>query len=184
MNNKRLSAAMFAVLISANTMAADCQPEGAYEQFAFQPPQNFVELRARKAHNGVTYTFREDKLETEAAGIIQFVFNYTQDDYSLLKPEHREEVKDLYINRYITGIESRRADFKKSAVSTESFGNSEYKKITWSGKAGKEMMKGVMYVTVINNVVTVVNLQMPTPGEEALEKSIYGCLGTLKLTLD
>lgn len=184
MNKQIFYAAIFAAGLSVNAMSAECQPEGAYDQFAFQPPPDFVELRARKAHNGVTYTFREDKLENEAAGVIQLVFNYTQDDFSLLKPEHREEVKELYINRYITGIESRRADFKKSPVSTETFGNGQYKKISWSGKAGNEMMKGVMYVTVINNVVTVVNLQMPTPGEEALEKSIYSCLGTLKLTLD
>jgi hypothetical protein len=165
-------------MITTNVIAAECQPEGAYDQFAFQPPPEFVELRARKAHNGVTYTFREDKLETEAAAIIQFSFNYTKDDYSLVKPEHREEVKELYINRYIAGIENRRTDFKKSAVT------SAYKKIDWSGKSGQETMKGVMYVTVINNVVTVVNLQIPTPNEEAVEKSIYGCLGTLKLTLD
>jgi hypothetical protein len=184
MNLKLLGVTIFVALTVTSTMASECQPEGAYDQFAFQPPPEFVELRARKAHNGVTYTFREDKLETEAAAIIQFTFNYTKDDYSLVKPEHREEVKELYINRYIAGIESRRANFKKTAVTNESFGNSEYKKIAWSGKAGNELMKGVMYVTVINNVVTVVNLQMPAPGEEALEKSIYTCLGTLKLTLD
>ena len=184
MNRKFLSIAGLTALYSTAVFAAECQPEGAYEQFAFQPPPGFVELRARSVQNGITYTFREDKLENEAAGIIQLAFNYTKDDFSLLKPEHREEVKEIYVNRYIGGIESRRADFKKSAVTAEFVGNSEYKKIVWSGKAGNEEMKGVMYVTVINNVVTVVNLQMPVPSDEAMEKSLYSCLGTLKLTLD
>ena len=102
----------------------------------------------------------------------------------MLKPEFQEEAKELYITRYISGIESRRAEFKKSAVVSETVGNSAYKKIAWSGKAGNEQFKGVMYVTIINNVVTVLNLQMPAPGQEDLEKTIYGCLGTLKLTLD
>jgi hypothetical protein len=184
MNKKLICSIGLAVLFSSNVFAAECQPEGAYDQFAFQPPPGYVELRARPVQNGITYTFREDKLENESAGIIQLVFNYTKDDFSLLKPEHREEVKDIYINRYIGGIESRRADFQKSKVTTESIGNSEYKKIEWSGKAGKEEMKGVMYVTVINNVVTVLNLQMPVPRDEAMEESVQRCLGTLKLTLD
>lgn len=184
MKSKFLGAACLAATFSPSAFAAECQPEGAYDQFAFQPPPGFVELRARTAQNGITYTFREDKLESEAAGVIQLVFNYTKDDFSLLKAEHQEEVKEIYINRYIGGIESRRAEFKKSAVTTESVGNSVYKKIQWSGKAGGEQMKGVMYVTVINNVVTVINLQMPVDSDAALEKTVYGCLGTLKLTLD
>ena len=184
MYNKFISAVCLVTLFSPSIFAAECQPEGAYEQFAFQPPPGFVELRARSVQNGITYTFREDKLENESAGVIQLVFNYTKDDFSLLKPEHREEVKDIYINRYIGGIESRRADFTKSAVTNESVGNSEYKKIAWSGKAGKEEMKGVMYVTVTNNVVTILNLQMPVPSDEAMEKSVQSCLSTLKLTLD
>ena len=184
MINKLFTTTCFGILLSGSAIAGECQPEGAYDQFAFRPPEGFVELRSRRTSNGITYAFREDKLETEAAGVIQLVFNYTQDDYSLLKPEQQEEVKELYLKRYMGGFEGRRAEFKKSEISNESFGNGSYKKITWSGKAGKEEMKGVMYVTVINNVVTVVNLQMPTPGEEALTKSVYDCLGTLKLTLD
>jgi hypothetical protein len=184
MFKKLFAAACFGVVCSGSALAGECQPEGAYDQFAFRPPEGFVELRARPVSNGITYTFREDKLESEAAGVIQLVFNYTQDDYSLLKAEQQEEVKELYLKRYMGGFEGRRTDFKKSEIVSESFGNSAYKKMTWSGKAGKEEMRGVMYVTVINNVVTVVNLQLPTPGEEALEKSIYDCLGTLKLTLD
>ena len=184
MINKLFSAICLVIFLSSNAFAAECQPEGAYEQFAFQPPPGFVELKARMAQNGVTYTFREDKLETESAAIIQLGFNYTKDDFSLLKPEFQEEAKELYITRYISGIESRRAEFKKSAVVSETVGNSAYKKIAWSGKAGNEQFKGVMYVTIINNVVTVLNLQMPAPGQEDLEKTIYGCLGTLKLTLD
>lgn len=184
MNKKRFNAVCFATLISPGVFAADCQPEGAYDQFAFQPPPGYVELKARTGQNGITYTFREDKLENETAGIIQLGFNYTKDDFSLLKPEHREEVKEIYINRYIGGIESRRAEFTKTAVTNETVGNSEYKKIAWSGKAGKEEMKGVMYVTVINNVVTVLNLQMPVPADEPMEKAVQACLATLKLTLD
>lgn len=184
MINKLFTVACLGSVLLSNAVAAECQPEGAYEQFAFQPPNGFVELRARSAQNGITYTFREDKLENEAAAIIQLGFNYTKDDFSLLKPEFQDEAKELYITRYISGIESRRADFKKSAVTSETVGNSAYKKIVWSGKAGAEELKGVMYVTITNNVVTVLNLQLPTPGEEELEKVIYGCLGTLKLTLD
>jgi hypothetical protein len=184
MIKKLFTIGCFGIFLSSGAIAGECQPEGAYDQFAFRPPQGFVELRARRVSNGVTYTFREDKLENESAGVIQLIFNYTKDDFSLLKPEHQEEVKELYLKRYMGGFEGRRAEFKKSAVTNESFGNGAYKKITWSGKAGNEEMKGVMYVTVINNVVTVVNLQMPTPGEEALEKSVYDCLATLKLTLD
>ena len=184
MINKIFSTACLAAVVSSNALAAECQPEGSYEQFAFQPPNGFVELRARTAQNGITYTFREDKLESESAAIIQLSFNYTKDDFSLLKPEFQDEAKELYITRYITGIESRRADFKKSAVTGETIGNSAYKKIVWSGKAGAEQFKGFMYVTIINNVVTVLNLLIPSPGEEELEKTIYGCLGTLKLTLD
>jgi hypothetical protein len=179
-----LSATCLAAVFSSVAMAAECQPEGAYEQFAFQPPPGFVELRARSAQNGITYTFREDKLESESAAIIQLSFNYTKDDFSLLKPEHQDEAKELYITRYIGGIESRRAEFKKSAVLSESVGNSAYKKIAWSGKTGNEQFKGAMYVTIINNVVTVVNLQLPEPVDGALEKSINDCLGTLNLTLD
>ena len=184
MFKKLFATVCFGVVLSGSAIAGECQPEGAYDQFAFRPPEGFVELRARRASNGITYTFREDKLETEAAGVIQLVFNYTQDDYSLLKPEQQEEVKELYLKRYMGGFEGRRTEFKKSEIANESFGNSSYKKMTWSGKAGKEEMRGVMYVTVINNVVTVVNLQLPTPGEEVLEKSVYDCLGTLKLTLE
>ncbi len=184
MKNKFWSAACLVATISPSAFAAECQPEGAYDQFALRPPAGFVELRARPTQNGITYTFREDKLENEAAGIIQLVFNYTKDDFSLLKPEHQEEVKEIYINRYIGGIESRRAEFVKSAVTTESIGNSAYKKIAWSGKAGGEQMKGAMYVTVINNVVAVINLQMPLDSEAILEKTVAECLGTLKLTLD
>ncbi len=184
MNKKLIRAVGLAIFFSSNLFAAECQPEGAYDQFAFQPPPGYVELRSRTAQNGITYTFREDKLENETAGMIQLVFNYTKDDFSLLKPEYREEVKDIYINRYIGGIENRRAEFQKSAVTSETVGNSEYKKIEWSGKAGQEEMKGVMYVTVTNNVVTVLNLQMPVPSDEAMEKAVQSCLSTLKLTLD
>ena len=184
MKNKFWSAAYLVATISPSAFAAECQPEGAYDQFAMQPPPGFVELRARPTQNGITYTFREDKLESEAAAVIQLVFNYTKDDFSLLKPEHQEEVKEIYINRYIGGIESRRAEFVKSSVTAESVGNSAYKKIEWIGKAGGEQMKGAMYVTVINNVVTVINLQMPVGRETALEKTVAECLGTLKLTLD
>ncbi len=180
---KLFTTACFGVLLSGSAIAGECQPEGAYDQFAFQPPEGFVELRSRRTSNGITYAFREDKLETEAAGVIQLVFNYTQDDYSLLKPEQQEDVKELYLKRYMGSFEGRRADFKKSEIFNESFGNSSYKKMTWSGKAGKEEMKGAMYVTVINNVVTVLSVQMPAPGEE-LEKSVNDCLDTLKLTLD
>ena len=184
MNYKYVAALSLAITLCGNLFAAECQPEGSYEQFAFQPPPGFVELRARVMQNGISYTFREDKLENESAAIIQFVFNYTKDDFSLLNPEHREEVKELYLNRYFGGIESRRSEFKKSAMVAEAIGNSDYKKIEWSGKAGKDEMKGVMYVTVINNVVTVVNLQLPVPGDDAVEKDVRQCLGTLKLTLD
>jgi hypothetical protein len=173
-----------ALLFSGGAIAAECQPEGAYEQFAFRPPEGFVEVRPRRSSHGITYVFREDKLETEAAGVIQLIFNYTQDDFSLLKPEQQEEVKELYLKRYMGSFEGRRGEFKKSEITNESFGNGAYKKMSWSGKAGKEDMKGVMYVTVINSVVTVVNLQMPSPGVEALEKTVFDCLGTLKLTLD
>lgn len=184
MIRKFFTATCFGVFLSGAAMAGPCQPEGAYEQFAFQPPEGFVELRARRMTNGITYAFREDKLDTEAAIVIQLVFNYTQDDFSLLKPEQQDEVKEIYLKRYLGSFEGRRAEFKKSEISNESFGNGAYKKITWSGKAGKEEMKGIMYVTVTNNVVTVVNLQIPSPSDEVLEKTIYECLGTLKLTLD
>ncbi|MEO6022853.1 MAG: hypothetical protein ABIP64_07020 [Burkholderiales bacterium] len=181
----KLASCLFLLFATANAATAgECQPEGAYDQFAFRPPQGFVELRARTVQNGITYTFREDKLETEAAGVIQFVFSYTKEDYSLLKPDQQEEVKELLLKRYLGGIENRRADFVKSEIQTQAVGNSNFKKIEWTGKAGSEVMKGIMYVTVINNVVTVVNVQAPTPGEEPILKTIYGCLNTLKLTLD
>ena len=184
MTYKLPSGALFFAFMTNLAVAGECQPEGAYDQFAFRPPENFVELRARTAQNGITYTFREDKLETEAAGLIQFVFNYTKEDYSLLPPEQQEEVKEILLKRYMGGIETRRAEFQKTDIKTEKLGNSSYKKIDWSGKAGSETMKGMMYVTVINNVVTVVNVQVPMPGEEPVLKTIFGCMDSLKLTLD
>ena len=70
----KLASCIFVLLATANAATAgECQPEGAYDQFAFRPPEGFVELRARTVQNGITYTFREDKLETEAAGVIQFI---------------------------------------------------------------------------------------------------------------
>jgi hypothetical protein len=164
--------------------AADCQPQVAYDQFSLRAPIGFQPQAARDTQRGVSYAFRENKPESEAAAVLQLLFTYTQDDFSKLDAKALDELKIAHLNRYLGGIAGRRKDFVKSAIEDKTLHALAFKAVAWSGETGGEALKGAMYSTVIKNVAVLVSAQAPEPKADEALLAIEQCLDTLELTPD
>jgi hypothetical protein len=173
--------ALLALSVSHAAWGAQCSEEYDYSPFSIKLPANFKEIAPRVTGNTATFVYREDKPETEIAAVLQIMFHVLAPDPKDLQGD-AEGLKLVHLDRFLKSIERRRVDFQKSDIGERKFGNADYKRIAWKGKAYGAEMAGVMYATLAKATVVTISIQDGAVGAAQSLPTLEACMETLNVT--